>query len=122
MGAQASRQWQTRELSRDYVEIAADGTEIRPMPSNEHATLVHCTLGGSETDVPTYNVGIDEVWHFTSGTGLLWRKDRFSSESTIEEVTTGTTVTIPRDVEFQLRSTSPEPCCFICITTPPWPG
>jgi mannose-6-phosphate isomerase-like protein (cupin superfamily) len=109
-------------LGHDFVEIAADGTEIRPLASNEYATVVHCTLGGGEVDVPTYNVGIDEIWYFVSGEGEFWGRAGSGPDSEPVKVKTGTAVTIPPHVEFQIRSTSPEPLSFICITTPPWPG
>ena len=75
-------EWQTASAASGSAVQAADGSWIQPLCRFEMASVVHCRLAREQVSNVTYNIGIDEIWFFTSGSGELWRESG-SSESRV---------------------------------------
>ena len=112
----------TAMLATEPDAIAPDGSEIRllPKPRNGTASLAHCTLPAGQVSKAVRHRTVEEVWHFLSGTGELWRSVRDLEQ--VHSVHPGMSVTIPLGTHFQFRTDGDEPLTFLLITTPPWPG
>lgn len=116
----------TMPLPKQYDTIAADGSQVRVLLAMKGASTVHCTLRPDTGSPPgvslsTVNTGIDEIWYFLRGQGLVWLKDSHGGQPI--EAYPGVSVTIPEGTVFQFRNTGTEPLEFLCITMPPWsPG
>ena len=112
--------FQSRELSDAVDAIAPDGSEIRFLGEVERASMVHCTLAPGGVSKAVRHKTIEEIWHFLSGKGEVWRA--FDGEEEVKPVTQGTSLTIPTGAHFQFRNTGPAPLRFVIATMPPWPG
>ncbi len=99
---------------------APDGSEIRLLVSTKRASFCHCTLPPQSTSLTGVHHTIEEVWYCLHGQGQVWRKGQ-DHEAEVD-VFPGVCLTIPPQTQFQFRSTSWEPLCFIISTMPPWPG
>jgi len=114
---------QTVRLPEKYNNLAVDLTEIRKLVEIPgHCSVVHCTLPPKGISRATKNQGIEEVWYFLEGTGLLWRSEAGAPDGQPVEVGPNYCITIPAGVHFQCRNNSNEPLMFICVTMPPWTG
>lgn len=119
---QKSGSWITNQFPAEVQAIAQDGSDVRPLFAGEHMTIAHCQLHAQEVSRPSYNMGIDEIWVFISGDGLLWRRrhgETTKDQADVVRLGKGVTVTIPREVDFQFQS-GDVALEFICITTPKW--
>ena len=112
--------FQSRELSDAVDAIAPDGSEIRFLGEVERASMVHCTLAPGGVSKAVRHKTIEEIWHFLSGEGEVWRA--FDGEEEVKPVTQGTSLTIPTGAHFQFRNTGPAPLRFAIATMPPWPS
>ncbi|MDD9905161.1 MAG: cupin domain-containing protein [Rhodospirillaceae bacterium] len=112
--------FQSRELSDAVDAIAPDGSEIRFLGETDRASMVHCTLPPGGVSKAVRHKSIEEIWHFLSGEGEVWRA--FDGEEEVKPVTQGTSLTIPTGAHFQFRNTGPSPLRFVIATMPPWPG
>lgn len=109
-------------LAAEPDVIAPDGSEIRliPGPRNGMASLAHCTLSAGHVSKAVQHQTVEEVWHFLTGSGELWRS--IEDLEQVQSVHPGMSVTIPLGTHFQFRSTSEDDLTFLLVTTPPWPG
>lgn len=111
---------QAQRLSAGYDTLAPDGSEIRFLGVVRGGSMVHCTLPlGGVTRAISHRT-VEEIWHFLSGQGQVWR--RFGDIEHVSDVGPGMSLTIPLGVAFQFRTTGDEPLCFVIATMPPWPG
>lgn len=112
----------TAVLPAEPDAIAPDGSEIRllPLPRNGGASAAHGTLPAGHVSKAVRHQTVEEVWHFLSGHGELWRAvDDVEQELLVHP---GMSVTIPLGTRFQFRSIGDHPLVFLLVTTPPWPG
>lgn len=112
----------TAALPREPDAIAPDGSEIRllPAPRNGAGSMAHCTLRPGQVSKAVRHRTVEEVWHFLSGRGELWRASGDVEEELL--VHPGMSVTIPLGTRFQFRTVGGEALVFVLVTTPPWPG
>ena len=108
------------ELPEAYDILAPDGSEIRLLKDVESGSMVHCVLPPGHTSIAVRHQTVEEIWHFLSGIGEVWRK--LSDAEIVDKVTAGTSLTIPLGAHFQFRNTGEVPLAFIIATMPPWPG
>ncbi len=112
---------QTTRLPEDYTVLAPDGSEIRELVQTSRGSMVHCTLPPGAVSVAVAHRTVEEVWHFVSGRGRVWRKS--GDRESITEAETGVSLTIETGTRFQFRNDSwDEPLRFVITTMPPWPG
>lgn len=112
--------FETRRRNDAPDAIAPDGLEVRVFASLSRGTLAEFRLPPMATGRAVAHRTIEEVWVFTSGKGLLWRK--YGEIEEVSALAPGVAVTIPVGTHFQLRSESAEPLVAIAATMPPWPG
>jgi mannose-6-phosphate isomerase-like protein (cupin superfamily) len=93
---------------------------VRVLPGLTGGSFAHFELPSGATSVGVRHRTVEEIWHVTGGGAELWR--RHEDEDRVDEVSPGTTVTIPLGTAFQLRSTTEEPLTAVACTMPPWPG
>jgi mannose-6-phosphate isomerase-like protein (cupin superfamily) len=111
--------FQTGRISSKHV-AAPDGSEIRLFHQMKGGGLSQCTLPSGLTSSAVSHKSVDEIWFFTEGFGLVWRKQE-NIEETIK-VEPGISLTIPKGTKFQFKNTENIPLKFIISTMPPWPG
>mgnify|MGYP000064763201 FL=1 len=66
---------QTTRLADANLVTAPDGSEIRELVATSRGSMVHCTLQPGKTSLTVAHRTVDEVWHFISGVGQVWRKN-----------------------------------------------
>ena len=81
------------ELPEAYDLLAPDGSEIRLLKAVEGGSMVHCVLRTGHTSMAVRHRTVEEIWHFISGVGEVWR--RMSDIEIVDVVTAGTSLTIP---------------------------
>ena len=81
--------------------------------------MVHCTLPPRKTSLAVAHRTVDEVWHFISGVGQVWRKN--DDDESVVDAEPGLSLSIEFGTHFQFRNTGDENLCFIITTIPPWP-
>jgi mannose-6-phosphate isomerase-like protein (cupin superfamily) len=106
-------------LERREPFITKDGSEIRelagaPTGNSVNQSLAEATVpAGTETEEHWHGV-TEEIYLFTSGTGLMKLGDEES------EVSAGDTVVIPPGTPHKLRNTGAEPMKLLCCCAPPY--
>ena len=111
---------ESSQLPEAYDLQAPDGSEIRLLKEVEGGSMVHCVLRPRDTSMAVRHRTVEEIWHFLSGVGEVWRK--LSNIEMVDDVTAGTSLTIPLGAHFQFRNTGDVPLVFVIATMPPWPG
>lgn len=112
--------FQTVRLPVAPLDIAADGTDVRPLLQLKGGSAAHFELRPGAVSKAVTHRTVEEIWYFLSGRGEMWRKQ--GDHEGIVPVDAGVSVTIPLGTQFQFRSFGYEPLTFILITMPPWPG
>jgi mannose-6-phosphate isomerase-like protein (cupin superfamily) len=110
-----------RKERLDSVEafITKDGSEIRELAGTPTGNSVNQSLAeaivpaGAETE-EHYHGASEEIYFFTSGTGVMKLGDEES------EVSAGDTVVIPPGTPHKLRNTGTEPLKLLCCCAPPY--
>jgi mannose-6-phosphate isomerase-like protein (cupin superfamily) len=115
-----SKSSESENIPKDYDYIAPDGSEIRLLTSVPGNSFCHCTLPIGKTSQAITHKTIDEIWHFLSGEGEVWRK--LENVESVTKVQTDVTIKIPCGTQFQFRNTGKSPLQFLISTTPPWPN
>ena len=112
---------QTARLPEDYTVLAPDGSEIRELVQTSGGSMVHCTLPPGAVSMAVAHRTVEEVWHFISGRGRVWRKS--GDREMVTDAEPGVSLTIETGTHFQFRNDSTDaPLRFIITTMPPWPG
>lgn len=111
---------QTKHVPEAFDTIAPDGSEIRILVSTAGSSMAHCSLPPGRTSLAVAHRTVEEVWYFLGGRGEVWRK-LGDSEETVE-VSSGSSLSIPRGTHFQFRNTAAAPLEFVLTTIPQWPG
>jgi mannose-6-phosphate isomerase-like protein (cupin superfamily) len=111
---------QTTRLTDANLVTAPDGSEIRELVATEKGSMVHCTLPPGKTSLAVAHRTADEVWHFISGEGQVWRKN--GDDEIVVDAEPGLSLSIQVGTHFQFRNTGEESLCFIITTIPPWSG
>lgn len=111
---------QIQRLSAGYDTLAPDGSEIRFLGVVRGGSMVHCTLPPGGITRAVSHRTVEEIWHFLSGRGQVWR--RIGDVEQVSDVGPGVSLSIPLGGAFQFRTTGDEPLCFVIATMPPWPG
>jgi len=82
--------------------------------------MVHCTLPPGKTSLAVAHRTVDEVWHFISGVGQVWRQN--DDAESVVDAEPGLGLSIKVGTHFQFRNTGDDNLCFIITTIPPWSG
>ena len=114
------RDFETLDLPTEPSAVAPDGTLARILLKLEGGSLAHFTLPAGATSHAVKHRTIEEIWHFLSGRGEIWRAND-KGESVVPALP-GVSITIPLGTAFQFRALGDQPLVFIAITMPPWPG
>jgi mannose-6-phosphate isomerase-like protein (cupin superfamily) len=107
------------KLSRAEPFTTKDGSEIRelagtPTGNSVNQSLAEATVPpGAETEEHYHGVS-EEIYFFTSGTGLM----KLGDEETA--VSAGDTVVIPPGTPHRLRNTGTEVLKLLCCCAPPY--
>jgi mannose-6-phosphate isomerase-like protein (cupin superfamily) len=106
-------------LERAEPFITKDGSEIRELAGTPTGNSVNQSL--AEATVPPraeteehYHGVTEEIYFFTSGSGVMKLGDEES------EVSAGDTVVIPPGTPHMLRNTGDEPLKLLCCCAPPY--
>jgi mannose-6-phosphate isomerase-like protein (cupin superfamily) len=108
----------TKQVSREYDDIAPDGSEVRVLCRVGRGSMAHFTLPPKAISKAVASDTLEEVWYFISGRGRMWR--RLASREEVVNVGPGTSITIPAGTHFQFRSDTDEPLTAVGATMPPW--
>jgi mannose-6-phosphate isomerase-like protein (cupin superfamily) len=110
----------TRRISEIADVTAPDGSEVRLLAVSERGSMAHFRLPAGATSKAVKHRGVEELWFFTGGKGLMWRQ-LGEDEGTVA-VAAGTSLSIPPGTSFQFRATGDSPLDAVAVTMPPWPG
>jgi mannose-6-phosphate isomerase-like protein (cupin superfamily) len=113
-------EFQTLALPAEPMALAPDGTKVRVLLALQRGSLAHFELPAGAVSHAVKHRTVEEIWHFLSGRGEIWRAD--GAKETVEPVGPGVSLTIPLGTAFQFRAFGAEPLVFLAITMPPWPG
>lgn len=106
-----------------YDVIAEDGSEVRLLARVEpQMSSIEATLPPGRIAKAIYHQTVLEIWHVTEGEGYFWRRDRATGAESCVKIVKGTTLTIPKETDYQFRATGTTPLKFFIATTPAWPG
>ena len=100
--------------------IAPDGSDVRILLSLKGGSMAHFELAEGSASRPVAHKTVDEIWYFTEGLGVMWRKIDAHEETV--RVEAGVCITIPIGTHFQFRSIGPGALKAVAVTMPPWPG
>jgi mannose-6-phosphate isomerase-like protein (cupin superfamily) len=106
-------------LERAEPVVTKDGSEIRelagiPTGNSVQQSLAEATVPpGAETEEHYHGV-TEEIYFFTSGTGVM----KLGDEETT--VSPGDTVVIPPGTPHKLTNTGTEPLKLLCCCAPPY--
>lgn len=112
--------FETRHLPAEVDVLAPDGSEIRLLLANAHASVAHGSLPPGGLSVAIRHKTVDEIWYILGGEGELWR--RTDAQEEVVHLRAGVSVSIPLGAWFQFRTVGDDPLRFVMCTTPPWPG
>jgi mannose-6-phosphate isomerase-like protein (cupin superfamily) len=110
---------QIEKLSLAEPFITKDGSEIRelagtPTGNSVNQSLAEATVPpGAETEEHYHSVS-EEIYFFTSGTGVMKLGDEEAG------VSAGDAVVIPPGTPHKLRNTGAEPLKLLCCCAPPY--
>jgi mannose-6-phosphate isomerase-like protein (cupin superfamily) len=82
--------------------------------------MAHFRLAAGTTSRAVRHRHVEELWFFTGGKGLMWRK--VDGEESTVAVAAGSSIAIPAGAAFQFRATDESPLDAVGVTMPPWPG
>ena len=103
--------------------IAPDGSEIYFHELGAvRATLVEVVLVQGKVSRPVRHGTVEEIWYFLAGTGRVWMRSPDGASTRTLPVGPASTVTIPKDWDFQFSADAGAALRFLCFTSPPWPG
>ena len=114
------KMFETTHISKQAIEVAPDGSQVRPLLRCAGGSMAHFSLEAGKTSQPVVHKTVHELWTVTAGVGELWRKKGEAEE--ITALQRGVCVSIPAGVAFQFRALGDEPLEIIAVTLPPWPG
>jgi mannose-6-phosphate isomerase-like protein (cupin superfamily) len=112
--------FETTHISKQAIEVAPDGSQVRPLLRCAGGSMAHYTLEPGKTSLPVVHKTVDELWSVTAGRGELWR--RCQDQEMIVTLEKGVCVSILTGVAFQFRALGAEPLEIVAVTLPPWPG
>lgn len=112
--------FETTRIPVRPVDTAPDGTDVRPLLQLAGGSFAHFELAPGKTSNAVTHRTIEEIWHFISGRGEMWRKQGEQEE--VVPVEAGVCLTIPLGTHFQFRCIGYEPLVLVVVTMPPWPG
>ena len=112
--------FETRNIAATPDAIAPDGSEVRLLGSLPQGSMAAFRLAPLAVSKAVAHRTVGEIWYFTAGHGLMWR--RLGDREAITEVASGVSITIPTGTHFQFRCDGSEPLNAIGVTMPPWPG
>ena len=115
-----SSSFATIKLPPDVIEIAPDGSAVRPLLGLAGGTMAHFELSAGATSRALAHRTVDEVWFVLSGRGELWRKRGVHEEVILLEP--DVCATLPRGTQFQFRAIGTNELHLLIATMPPWPG
>ena len=114
------QRFETKILSEKRDVVAPDGSAVRILLGLKGGGMAHFELAPGQTSKAVTHRTVEEIWHFVSGSGEMWREQEGREECVL--VGPGVCLTIPLGTRFQFRSFGPEPLAAIGVTMPPWPG
>ena len=106
----------TAELDEAPVEVAPDGSRVRPLVRLDEASMAHFELAPDETSAAVRHRRVRELWFVVSGSGAIWREG-----IGMTGLLPGTALAIERGVGFQFRA-GDDGLGIVGTTVPAWPG
>lgn len=106
----------TADLARAPVEIAPDGSRVRPLVRFDAASMAHFQLSPDEMSSAVRHRHVRELWFVIAGGGAIWREGL--GETALEP---GTALAIEAGVGFQFRAGG-DGLEIVATTVPAWPG
>ena len=110
----------TRRLAETPDVIAPDGSEVRILAATGRGSMAHFRLPAGAVSKAVRHRGVEELWFFLAGRGMLWRLSA-ADEGTVA-VAAGISISIPAGTAFQFRATGDAALEAVAVTMPPWPG
>ncbi len=110
----------TRRIAEAPDVVAPDGSEVRLLAASERGSMAHFRLPAGATSKAVRHRSVEELWFFTGGKGLMWRK--LGEEEGTVAVAAGISISIPAGTAFQFRAAGAVPLDAVAVTMPPWPG
>jgi mannose-6-phosphate isomerase-like protein (cupin superfamily) len=111
----------TMKMPLHHSYQAPDGSYIWKLPDVRHAGLCKCVLPAGHISSAKRHKTVDEIWHFVSGSGQLWRK-RDGEKEIITDIESELSVTIPVGTHFQFKNIGDTDLVVLIVTSPIWPG
>jgi len=112
--------FETRRLPAEPVDMAPDGTDVRPLLQLKGGSFAHFELAPGKVSKAVAHRTVEEIWYFVGGKGDMWRQT--GAQEQIVRVEAGVCLTIPLGTSFQFRSLGDVPLEMVVVTMPPWPG
>ncbi len=112
--------FETVHISEQVMEVAPDGSRVRPLLRCAGGSMAHFSLEPGKISLPIVHKTVDELWYVVAGRGELWR--RCQGQERIVPLEKGVCVSISAGVAFQFRAIGDEPLEIVAVTLPPWPG
>jgi mannose-6-phosphate isomerase-like protein (cupin superfamily) len=112
--------FETMRVPAAPVDVAPDGTEVRPLLTLASGGLAHFELAPGKTSQAVTHRTVEETWFFLRGRGEMWRRQGKFEE--VVEVGPDVCLTIPLGTHFQFRCFGYEPLAMVIATMPPRPG
>jgi len=110
-------------MGQDPEAVAPDGSHVHLLVTDaDRASLVEVRLPAGNVSRPVRHRSVEEIWYFTAGTGRVWRRRPDGDPGTVVQVAAGTALRIPVGSSFQFAADADAELCFLCFTSPPWPG
>jgi mannose-6-phosphate isomerase-like protein (cupin superfamily) len=111
----------TMKMPLHHSYQAPDGSYIWKLPDVRHAGLCKCVLPAGHISSAKRHKTVDEIWHFVSGSGQLWRK-RDGEKEIITDIESELSVTIPVGTHFQFKNIGDTDLVVLIVTSTIWPG
>ncbi len=92
----------TRRIAEAPDVVAPDGSEVRLLAASERGSMAHFRLPAGATSKAVRHRSVEELWFFTGGKGLMWRK--LGEEEGTVAVAAGISISIPAGTAFQFRA------------------
>jgi mannose-6-phosphate isomerase-like protein (cupin superfamily) len=99
---------------------APDGAEVRILCATGRGSMAVFSLAPGRVSKAVAHRTVEEIWYFTGGAGLMWRRSVDREE--VSDIGPGISISIPIGTHFQFRCDGDAPLEAVAVTMPPWPG
>jgi len=103
----------------EQLEIAPDGSTVRPLIRSDRASAAEFRLGAGGISHAVRHRSVEEIWHVIAGSGAMWRETGGLEQ--IVSLEAGTTLVLETGTAFQFRASRAGELRVFAVTIPPWP-